>query len=90
MNSTTDDSITMTYSSLLMKNGKKAICVRFERPSSNGIDYAEAMLPNSGITKQKGFTDEEITQLELYLRVNRDEILKNAKEITGFMNWFKD
>lgn len=89
MNNANDDSITMTYSSLLMKDGKKAICVRFERlRSDGGTDYAEATLPNSGIMKQQGFNEEEITQLELYLRVNRDEILKNAKHITGFMHWF--
>lgn len=83
------DSITMTYSSLLMKDGKKAICVRFERSGENGTDYAEATLPNSGITKQQGFSEEEIAQLELYLRANRDEILKNSKQISGLMNWFK-
>lgn len=90
MNNSTNESITMTYSSLLMKDGKKAICVRFERNNECGFDYAEATLPNSAITKQQGFSEEEVAQLELYLRANRDEILKNAKQITGFMNWFKD
>lgn len=90
MNHSTNEAITMTYSSLLMKDGKKSICVRFERNHSTGMDYAEATLPNSAITKQQGFSEEEVAQLELYLRANRDEILKNAKQITGFMHWFND
>ena len=88
MNMIQDDSITMTYSSIVMKNGKKAICVRFEREHDFGTDYAEAMLPDPHIVKQLGFSDEEITQLEFYLKVNRDDILKNSKEITSFLNWF--
>ena len=36
MSDTTDTNITMTYSSFLMKDGKKAICVRFERETETG------------------------------------------------------
>jgi len=89
MNDENSGSLTMTYSSLLQRDGRKAICVRFERSRDNKIDFAEAMLPNSGIIKQSGFSKEEIAQLELYLRANRDEILSHAKQITGLMHWFK-
>lgn len=82
------ENITMTYSSLLMKEGKKAICVRFERNSNGKTDYAEATLPNHIIERQNGFSEEEISQLEFYLKVNKDEILKNSKKITGIMHWF--
>ena len=90
MNHSTEETLTMTYSSLLTKNGRKAICVRFERNNSADTDYVEAILPECKITKQKGFSEDEITQLQLYLKFNKDEILKSAKQITGFMNWFKD
>lgn len=89
MNDSNTESITMTYSSLLTKDGHKSICVRFERAGILGTDYAEAMLPNSGIIKQEGFSEDEVAQLELYLRLNKDEILKNAKQITGLMHWFQ-
>ena len=83
------DNITMTYSSLLQKNGKKAICVCFERITPNGKDYAEALLPNCEFINQKGFTKEEITQLGLYLKLNKDGILEKSKEISKITHWFK-
>lgn len=83
------DNITMTYSSLLSKDGKKAICVRFERETIAGTDYAEATLPDHTIQRKQGFSEEELAQLEFYLKVNKDEILKNAKQITGLAHWFQ-
>lgn len=83
------DNVTMTYSSLLQKNGKKAICVCFERISQNGKDYAEALLPSCEFINQKGFTKDELTQLELYLKLNKDDILEKSKEISKLTYWFK-
>ncbi len=82
------NTITMTYSSLLQKDGKKAICVRFERKSLQGINYAEAFLPDYNIQKQSGFSDDEILQLEEYLKSNKDFILEESKKISNIMNWF--
>ena len=45
-------------------------------------------MPEGKIKKQRGFTQEEISQLELYLKMNGDSILKNAKEISGIKHWF--
>ena len=100
MNQSRNDEITMTYSSLLQKNGQKAICVRFERTSDTGSDYAEALLPDHRINKQSGFTEEEIVKLEElipdwwgkgreeYLKGNKDYILQEAKKISGITHWF--
>ena len=51
------------------------------------IDRAEAILPDCKITKQSGFTPEEITQLEQYLIQNKDDIISKAKVISNPLNW---
>lgn len=69
----------MTYSCIVKKGKQKVVRVSFEREGA----YAEGIVPEGKIEKQKGFTKEEITQLELYLKINGDSILKDAKEISG-------
>lgn len=82
------NSVTMTYSSLLLKEGKKAICVRFERASEKEVHYAEAFLPDYTIQKKFGFSEDEIIQLEEYLKLNKDFILQESKKISNIMHWF--
>lgn len=89
MNRGTNESLTMTYSSVVTKDKKRAVCVRFERLHTQKIDYAEAILPECDVVKQEGFTAEEILQLEEYLKANRKEILEKAKGLSNFMHWFK-
>lgn len=68
-----------------MSDGKKKMVrVRFDRDD----DYAEGIIPEGSIEKQKGFTKEEVEQLEQYLRKNRKEIIEKAKQITGIKHWF--
>ncbi len=50
-------------------------------------DRAEAILPDCKVTNQSGFTEEEIAQLELYLTMNKDDILSKAKVISNPLNW---
>lgn len=88
MNQPNSNTITMTYSSLLLKDGKKAICVRFERDVKEEIHYAEAFLPDYKIQKQYGFSEDEIIQLEEYLKFNKDIILQESKKISNIMHWF--
>jgi CRISPR/Cas system-associated protein Csx1 len=83
-----NNAVTMTYSSLLLKDGKKAICVRFERKTLHEIHYAEAFLPDYKIQKQSGFSEDEILHLEDYLKINKDFILEESKKISNIMNWF--
>lgn len=51
------------------------------------IDRAEAILPDCKITKQSGFTADEINQLEQYLLQNKDDIISKAKVISNPLNW---
>ncbi|MCR5824150.1 MAG: hypothetical protein K6G60_06955 [Lachnospiraceae bacterium] len=74
----------MTYSSVLAKDGKPVVAVRFERDG----DFAEALLPDCAIKKSKGFSEEEIAALEFYLKRNKKEIGSKAKDITGLRNYF--
>lgn len=76
--------ITLTYSCVLSKAKEKIVRVRFERDK----DFAEGIIPEGIIEKQQGFTQEEVEQLELYLRKNRKEIIEHAKQITGIKHWF--
>ncbi len=74
----------MTYSSVVAKDGKPVVAVRFERLS----DYAEALLPDCTIRSSKGFSEEEIAALEFYLKHNKKDIGSKAKAITGIQNFF--
>ncbi len=59
-------------------------------PATNSdiaIDRAEAILPDCKITKQSGFTADEISQLEQYLLQNKDDIISKAKVISNPLNW---
>ena len=51
------------------------------------FDRAEAILPDCKITKQSGFTADEINQLEQYLTQNKDDIISKAKVISNPLNW---
>ena len=73
------DEMKLTYSTVLEVDGKKAVSVRFER----GDDVAEGMLPDGRIMKSNGFSEEEVSGLESYLKGNSDELMDAAKKISG-------
>ena len=70
--------LTCTHSTVLSKNGKPFVSVMFER----GKDLAEGTVPDCVITKSEGFTEEEIEELEDYMKAQRKEIIENAKRIS--------
>ncbi len=84
-----DGSLTMTYSAIVTgKDQKKIVRVSFERGAkSGGVERAEAILPDCKVTKQNGFTNEEIFQLEQYLTQSKDDIMQKAKVISNPLNW---
>ena len=82
--------INMTQTGFLTsKAGKRFIRVDFSRPRGKGIDTAEGILPGGRILKQNGFTEKEIESLEQYLKKNKEEIVKRAKELSNPLHWFK-
>ncbi len=75
----------MLISGMVESGGRKVVRVSFLRER----DYADGLLPEGIIEKAQGFTDEEVRKLEDYLRFNRQEILKQAKEINPLRSWLK-
>ncbi|MCI9144031.1 MAG: hypothetical protein HFH87_15680 [Lachnospiraceae bacterium] len=80
------DEMKMLVSGVVVKDGKKIVRVSFVR----GRDYAEGILPEGFIEKSEGFSQEEVGKLETFLRSNRQDILKEAKEINPLRNWLGD
>lgn len=79
-----EEEVRMTHSSILSKDGKPYVSIRFER----GEDVAEGSVPACKITRNKGFSQEEVLGLEGYLELNAKEILRKAKDISGIHHWF--
>lgn len=74
----------MTHSCILPRGKEKIVRVTFE----SDIAYAEGIVPDGKIEKQQGFSKDEIEQLEIYLKINKEDIMKKAKDITGITHWF--
>lgn len=75
--------VKMLVSCVVVKDNRKIVRVSFLR----GKDYADGVLPDGVIEKFGGFTAAEVQKLENYLRANRQDILKQAKEINPLRNW---
>ncbi len=70
-------------SGILTKEGRKFARISFMREE----EYAEFIVPDGVLDKRQGFTEEEITKLFRYVRENKDDILKRAKEVNPLKNW---
>lgn len=79
-----NEEMKMTYTSVVTKDNKPMISLKFER----GKDVCEGSVPDCVISKNSGFTDEEIEGLEYYLRTNKKSIIEQTKSISGFLNIF--
>ncbi len=76
--------IRMNVSSLVRKDGEKAIYVLF----TDGDKEAEFVVPEGRLLDNKGFSDKEITELRDYLHNEQDYIYSVAKKVNpmkGFM-----
>jgi len=79
----TVDNIVLTFSDIEEKNGFEEITVRFERPNEHGFDFAEGKLTNNMFYKCFGFSEDELLELERYLRNNSFLIWDIAREKEG-------
>lgn len=79
----TVDNIVTTFSDVEEKNGFDEITVYFERQNGESFDFAEGKLPNVLIYKSYGFSQEELYQLEKYMRNNAALIWELASEKAG-------
>lgn len=77
-----NEEMKMTYTSVVTKDNKPMISLKFER----GTDECEGSVPDCVISKNSGFTDEEVEGLEHYLRMNKKTIIEEAKKISGLFS----
>ncbi|WP_204245521.1 hypothetical protein [Eubacterium sp. An11] len=77
------DNITLTFSDIEEREGFDSITFRFERPNEHGFDFAEGRLPENMIYKSYGFSEDELMQMERYLRNNSFLIWEIAREEGG-------
>ena len=66
----TVNNIALSHSDMLSGQLGRQVCVRFERPNANGFDFAEGVLPECVLQKSCGFTENELFELQDYLRCN--------------------
>ena len=69
--------IKMNVSSLIRKDGDKAIYVMF----TDGDKEAEFVVPECRLLNNKGFADEEIRSLTDYIKNEQDYIYSIAKKV---------
>lgn len=78
--------VEMLISGFFTKDGRKMMRISFTR----GKDFAEGLLPDGIIDRSEGFTEEEISKLEKFIRTNSQEIMAQAKEINPIRSWLKE
>lgn len=77
----TIDNIVLTFSDIEEDStGFETITFRFERPNDKGFDFAEGKLPENQIYKSYGFSEDEMMQMQQYLRNNSFIIWEIARE----------
>lgn len=77
--------VTMTHTGLIQGKKGKVIHVSFERKTDTGRDYAEFMLPSRKLLNNQGFDEGEVAQLQLYLKDQEKQIIREAKQINHDM-----
>lgn len=79
----TIDNICLTFSDIEDRNGFDSITFRFERPNDHGFDFAEGRLPENMFYKTYGFSEDELMQMENYIKNNSFLIWEMAMENRG-------
>lgn len=77
------EEVRLLVSGVVVKDGRKIVRVSFLR----GNDCAEGILPEGMILSSEGFSGEEVQMLENYLRMNRKEILEEARGVDLIRKW---
>ena len=72
-----DDELKMSVSPICSKDGKKYAFVSF----TDGVRMAEGKIPDCTITSNEGFSEEEVQQLEEYMKQELPQLKKMAAEI---------
>lgn len=62
------------------RDGFDTISFRFERANDTGFDFAEGRLPENQIYRSFGFSEDELMQLQEYIRNNSFLVWEIARE----------
>lgn len=77
----------MMVSGISEKEGKRVAYVLFEEETG---ETAEAVIPECKVVSNKGFTEDEVEQLETYMRDHLTELKKQAAGINPLTALMKD
>jgi predicted RNase H-like HicB family nuclease len=66
----TMNEIVLTHSDMLVDRLSRRVYVYFERPTEQGFDFAEGVLPECVFTKTSGFSEDDLLELQDYLKCN--------------------
>jgi len=80
--STVDD-IILTHSDMFYEDHSRKVLVRFERTNGKGFDFAEGVLPECTFTKLSGFSEDELFELQDYIKNNSPLIWDYAQKGGG-------
>ena len=79
------DALDMSVSAICEKDGRRFAYVTF----AGGGRKAEGEIPSCMISSSEGFSDEEVHQLEVYMRQNLDMLRKMAADINPLKAFMK-
>lgn len=71
------EEVNMLISGIIRKKGEKFVRVSFQRNQ----DMAEYILPECRLDKSRGFSKEELKQLENYVKNDRTQIMEEARKV---------
>ncbi|SHN86181.1 hypothetical protein [Desulfitobacterium chlororespirans] len=72
------DETEIVHSHIIEDNGVQRVEVHFERPTEEGFDMARCVLPTYTWIRREGFTDQEISKFERFLRSNAHLLYRYA------------
>lgn len=76
----------IVFSGITTKGTEKRVCVSFSEDGRS----AEGYVPECKIERNKGFTADEVRQMEAYLEENKRLIWEEAKKINPLRAMWKD
>jgi hypothetical protein len=79
----TVNEVVTTHSDMLFENHSRRVYVYFERPVNGGFDFAEGVLPECVFKKTSGFSENEIFDLQSYMKCNSALIWDYAQKGGG-------
>lgn len=78
--------LNMYVSGIINRENQKKACVRFEDKER----FAEGFIPDCKIEKQNGFNEDEIEQLENYMKDNLEALKNRAAGVDPILSMIRE